>query len=302
MAANGSVAAMPSPSMFVAAMAAGLFSAVIWGATPAATAFAVSGMEPLTAGLLRTVLAMPIVLIIAVVAKLPLPGTRREWGLLVLSSLCGFVGFTLIFTIGIAHTSTSHAGLILAGIPLLTGLVGALAARAMPSRLWFAGAAIAICGEVILITSRGGSVGDATLGGDLLCVLSTLCAAIGYVAGSRISERIGTWATTAWGITLAAIIQIPILWFTTMDMNWAAVPLPAWGGVAYLVIMSAVVAYAAWYWSLSTGGVVRVSPVQYAQPLVSLILAVILFSEPMAQPLVIAAILILGGIALARRG
>lgn len=214
MAGNGAIAAVPSPPIFLAALAAGLFSAVIWGATPAATAFAVLGMEPLTAGLLRTVLAMPIVLIIAIMAKLPLPGTRREWALLLISSLCGFLGFTLIFTIGIAQTSTSHAGLILAGVPLLTGLAGALAARAMPSRLWFAGAAIAITGEVILITSRGGAVGEATLSGDLLCVMSTLCAAIGYVAGSRVSERIGTWATTAWGITLAATIQIPILWFT----------------------------------------------------------------------------------------
>ena len=302
MAGNGAIAAVPSPPIFLAALAAGLFSAVIWGATPAATAFAVLGMEPLTAGLLRTVLAMPIVLIIAIMAKLPLPGTRREWALLLISSLCGFLGFTLIFTIGIAQTSTSHAGLILAGVPLLTGLAGALAARAMPSRLWFAGAAIAITGEVILITSRGGAVGEAPLSGDLLCVMSTLCAAIGYVAGSRVSERIGTWATTAWGITLAATIQIPILWFTTTEMNWAAVPAAAWGGVAYLVVMSAVVAYAAWYWSLSTGGVVRVSPVQYAQPLVSLILAVVLFSEPMTMPLIVAAVLILGGIALARRG
>ncbi|MBT3658330.1 MAG: EamA family transporter, partial [Rhodospirillaceae bacterium] len=124
MAGNGAIAAVPSPPIFLAALAAGLFSAVIWGATPAATAFAVLGMEPLTAGLLRTVLAMPIVLIIAIMAKLPLPGTRREWALLLISSLCGFLGFTLIFTIGIAQTSTSHAGLILAGVPLLTGLAG----------------------------------------------------------------------------------------------------------------------------------------------------------------------------------
>ncbi len=301
MSAPAAVADVASPRLLLA-FAMAFVSAVIWGATPAATAIAVAGMEPIVAGMLRTVFAVPLVLCIALAGRLPLPTGRAAWGLLTLSGLGGFAGFTLLFTFGVAQTSTAHAGLILAGIPLLTGLGGAIVARQMPSRMWFLGAAIAISGEALLITGRGGAAGTASPSGDLMCIAATFCAAVGYVSGSRLSAQIGTWATTAWGITLAGVLQAPLLWWFTGATDWAAIPAPAWGGMAYLVVMAAVVGYAAWYWALSEGGVVRVSPVQYLQPLVSLVLAVVIFSEALSVPLISAAVMILTGVALARKG
>jgi len=301
MTAAAAVADPPSPRIF-AAFAMAFISAVIFGATPAATAFAVSGIEPVAVGVLRTVLAVPVILTIALICRLPLPKSRRSWGLLAVSGLSGFVAFSLLFTFGVAATSTAHAGLILGGIPLTTGLAGALVMRKMPSRLWFIGAAIAFAGEALLIFGRAGGTGDATLGGDLLVVVATVCAAVGYMAGSRLSTEIGAWATTAWGITLAGLLQLPLLLWVSGGTDWTAVPLPAWGGLAYMVLVTTVIGYATWYWALAHGGVVRVAPVQYLQPLVSLLLAVMIFSEAMTVPLMIATALILTGVALARKG
>ncbi|MEK9722151.1 MAG: DMT family transporter, partial [Rhodospirillaceae bacterium] len=162
--------------------------------------------------------------------------------------------------------------------------------------------AIAIAGEALLIFGRQGHSGEATLAGDLLVVAATVSAALGYMAGSRLSRQIGSWATTAWGITLAGALMLPFLLWMAPGTDWAAVPAPAWGGLAYIVVLTTVVGYASWYWAMAAAGIVRVAPVQYLQPLVALVLAVIVFSETMTLRLAIAAALILAGVALARKG
>jgi drug/metabolite transporter (DMT)-like permease len=53
---------------------------------------------------------------------------------------------------------------------------------------------------------------------------------------------------------------------------------------------------------LARGGVTRVAVLQFAQPVASLILTVLLLSERLTAPLIVAAIAILAGVAFARRG
>ena len=53
---NGSLG--ESPGGAVATLCAASFAVVVWGLTPAATKLAVGEIDPLTVGILRTVLAM----------------------------------------------------------------------------------------------------------------------------------------------------------------------------------------------------------------------------------------------------
>ena len=164
--------AEPLHSRLALVFATAIFSALILKAAPAATAFAVSWMDPAIAGLFR------------------------DWKLLAITGVGGFYAFTPLFTVGVALTSAAHAGLVMADVPLLTGLIGAVVEPRGPSWLWFVGVAIALTGEIILVTFTKSS-GEASLRSDLLCIAATFFAAIGYVSGSRLSAHIGTLATTA---------------------------------------------------------------------------------------------------------
>ncbi len=75
-----------------------------------------------------------------------------------------------------------------------------------------------------------------------------------------------------------------------------------WAGMAWLVLCSSLLGYVAWYWALSAGGVARIAPAQFLQPVVSLVLAVLLFGETMTGPFVFSAVAIMVGVAIARRG
>ncbi len=276
---------------------------LVWGATPAATKFAVGEIEPITAGLLRTVLAGAAALAVVVAWRMPPPRDSRGRALLALSAACSFTAFPLLISLSLAHTSTAHAALIIAAAPVFTGIVGAIAERRRPGLAWWSGVAIALAGEAVLIGSRGARPpGDASLFGDLLALAACFAVSLGYVAGARLAPRIGAWGATFWSLAIAGAVQLPFLATLGPRVDWLSVTAAGWGGIAWLVACSSLLGYLAWYWALATGGVARVAPVQFLQPLVSLVLAVILFGEAMTPPLAASALAILAGVAIARRG
>jgi drug/metabolite transporter (DMT)-like permease len=292
----------PAAAFAFAPWLAGGLSILIWGATPAATKFAVRGIDAFAVGGLRTVIAGAVVLPALILLRLPLPGDRRGWMLLAISSISGFVAFPVLFSLALAYTSTAHAGLILAPLPILTGLIGAVVERRMPGVLWWGGVALAFAGEAVLVGLPDAGSGEATLLGDLLAFAAGLSVAGGYVAGSRLSPSIGTWSVTAWGAVLGAGLMLPVVGGLSLRLDWSGAGAAAWGATLYLAIFSSLLAYVAWYWALAAGGIARISLLQFIQPVVTLILAVLLFGEVMTAPLLLSAAFILFGVAIARRG
>jgi drug/metabolite transporter (DMT)-like permease len=51
---------------------------------------------------------------------------------------------------------------------------------------------------------------------------------------------------------------------------------------------------------MDKAGVARISPIQFTQPIVSMILAIAIFSEPITIPIVIALITIIAGVVITR--
>ncbi|NQU58126.1 MAG: DMT family transporter [Rhodospirillales bacterium] len=290
-----------SKSILPAAYGAAAFAILIWGGTPAATKFVVMGIDPVSAGVLRTILAGAIVLPFALIRRMPLPGSAREWGLLALMVLGVFVIFPLFFSFGVKQTSTSHAALINAAIPIFTGLFGAIAERRIPGRLWTFGVAVAFAGVAMLIGFRGDGSDGVTLWGDILCLLSSVGSGLGYVAGARLSMKIGSRAATFWGLSLGAVVLLPVLVIYYGDTHWGSVPTSSYVAVAYQATCSSILAFLAWYWALSKGGIVRMAPVQFSMPIISLTLAVLLFGETLSTPLLLSGVIIVVGIAISQR-
>lgn len=281
---------------------AAAWAVLAWGATPAATKLAVTAIDPLALGMLRSVLAGVVALPVALGARQALPGDRREWRLLLISALCGFAGFPILFTLALAHTSTSHAALILAAAPIFTSLIGLAVERRMPGRAWWLGLVLAFAGEAALVGLSAHDSGEASPAGDLVALVSSLMVATGYVAGSRLSKTMGSWGVTLWGVAIAAAVQFPFAAWALAHDALGGVDTTGWGALAYLAFVSSLVAYASWYWALAAGGVARIAPMQFLQPLVALVLAAVIFAEMLTLPLLVAGSVILIGVAVARRG
>lgn len=280
---------------------AGGLAVAIWGATPAATAVLAREVAPGLIGIARLMASAAILLPVALIVRPRLPSDRGGWSALLVSATVGLFGSFMLQGLGIPRTSTTHAALILALSPVFTAIVQFLLSRHWPTRLWWIGSVIALSGVATLVFSRNlaGGGSPATLLGDLIVLAGTITVSIGYVAGSRLSSRIGLFAATTWSLLIGAVIALPAL--PVLSSGLGAITWVGWAALAFLAALCTPIAFAAWFWALDQGGVATIAPLQFGQPIVSLIIAATLLSESLSATVLLALCLISCGVYLSRR-
>ena len=285
-------------------LAAASGAVLIWAGTVVITKFVVGEVDPIVVGLMRTVLAALLTAPLVFALGLRLPRGGGGFGLLMMSSIGGFVAFPILFSLGIIYTSASHAALIMAALPIYTGLFAAIAERGAPAWRWWIGVAVAFVGEFILVYFRLGleNGGENVLLGDLFILLGCACSSIGYIGGARLARAgVSSMATAFWGITIGGLVLLPVLAWRESRVDWLAVSAESWGAMIYLALGSTILAYVFWYWALARGGIARIGLAQFVQPLLTLVLAAALLGERITVPLLVAAAIIIGGVVIAQR-
>ena len=275
---------------------------VVWGATPVATRIATEDFAPLGVAVLRTVLAGALAAPILAALRLRPPTGGRARVLLAVSAAAGFVVFPVVYTVGQERTSAMHGVGILAALPVFTGLYAALVARRRPGGRWLLGCALAIAGEVVIVAVRTGGGGDATLVGDLLVLAAALVVSAGYVAGALLVPRgFSSSATTYWGVALGAIALAPLGVAGVAGDGLPAAGAAAWAAIVWLAVITSILGYIGWYWALAHGGIARIAPMQFLQPLSGLAAAALLLDERLTLPLAAGAAAVIAGVAIALR-
>jgi drug/metabolite transporter (DMT)-like permease len=289
--------------MTPAVLACALVTVLLWGPAPVGTKFAVDGLSPLAAAVLRTVLAGGPALVIALALRIPPPRGRAAIALLAVSAVSGFIFYPLLFSFGMAYTSGVHGTMILALLPMFTGAIASLADRRRPASRWWLGCAVALGGEALLILSRGDLSADGgDLSGDLLVLASGLFAATGYVAGAKLKQQgYPAQGTTYWALVLATVILLPVTPAIVSDVAWAQMPQSAWIGLIYLVIGVSVIGYICWYWALAQGGIQRIGTFQFLQPISGVLAAIVLLGEGFSLQTLASVIIVLSGVWIATR-
>jgi drug/metabolite transporter (DMT)-like permease len=272
----------------------------LFALTPSTTRIAVTQIDGFSLGIIRSVgaglLALPIVLIL----RLRPPNKLQDWGCLMVLAFGNFVGFPLLFGLGVQKTSASHAALIMAVLPLFTGLFGTAIDLRAPRAMWLVGAAIAVLGEAALVIVPSGTAwAEASLAGDLVVLLSCIMFSIGTVAGARLSSRIGAWPTTFWAMILASVGLAPLAVLGAESVSWSILTSWTWVALLHLTVGATICANVCWLFALARGGVARVAPLQFAQPIVGVALAAIILREALTLPLLLAAATIIAGIVIA---
>jgi len=276
---------------------------VVWGATPVATRIATDDLDPLLVAVLRTVLAGAVAVPLLAGSGMRPPSSRHTRLLLAISAIAGFVFFPVVYTLGQERTSAMHGVGILAGLPVFTGLYAAVVARRLPGRWWAIGCALALVGEAVIVAIRTAGGGThATLGGDLLVLAAALVVSSGYVAGALLVPRgLSSSATTYWGVALGSLALLPLGIGLLLADGVPDADVESWSAVIFLAVVTSILGYVGWYWALAHGGIARIAPLQFLQPLSGLLLAALVLDERLTWPLAVGAALVIGGVALARR-
>ncbi|OYV41073.1 MAG: EamA family transporter [Thiomonas sp. 20-64-5] len=223
----------------------------------------------------------------------------REWALL--GALAGGVvfGFPLLTSIALRQVDAVHASLILALLPLFTAAVGALLAGQRPSLGFWVCASVgaALVMAYALLHGRGGASLHLHLADGLL-VGAMLSAAVGYALGGHLSQSRPAGQVISWALVLSLPLTLPAAWWLRPD---EAVHASAWGGFAYVAVVSMWLGFLAWYRALALGGTVRISQLQLLQPFLSMLAAAALLHEALDAITLLFAMGVIGVVFLARR-
>jgi drug/metabolite transporter (DMT)-like permease len=296
-----SLSASRSTFVFVAAC----FAVVLFALVPASTRIAGLQLDGLSIGLVRAVGAGLLTAPLLIICRLRPPNNMKDVSLLLVYAFGNFAGFPVLFSLGTQRTSGAHAALIMATMPLLIGIIGIVLDRRLPRRSWFLGMAIAVTGVAALVGLRNlGTTAGTTIVGDAIVFAGCALSAIGLVAGARLGSRMNPLAGAFWAMTIAAVglapfaavhaLTAPYRYLNLTGMTWAA--------LVQITLGAAVLANISLVWALSRGGLVRVAPLQFAQPVCALFFASALLNERLTSSLLFVAAAIVFGIVTASRG
>jgi drug/metabolite transporter (DMT)-like permease len=290
---------VPRPSLVFAAACVAI---ILFALVPASTRIAGLQLDGLSVGLIRAVGAGLLTAPVLVICRLRLPNDLKDLGILLVYAFGNFAGFPVLFSLGTQRTSGTHAALIMATMPLLVGLIGIALDRRLPRWSWFVGMAVAVMGEAALVGSRDlGSAAGATIAGDAIVFAGCALSAIGLAAGARLGSRMNPMAGAFWAMTIAAIGLAPFaaVHALTAPYRYWNLTWMTWAAIVQITLGAAVLANISLVWALSRGGLVRIAPLQFAQPVCALFFASALLNERLTLSLLFVAAAIVFGIVMA---
>ena len=183
--------------------------------------------------------------------------------------------FPLLSAMSLEIVDSSHAGVILALMPLMTALFGVLIDGDRPSgKFWF-WAAVGMLLTVYFAYSR--SPGELNMG-DLLLFAGMIFCSMGYAVGGKMTHSVGGTVAICWSLVLSLPVTIPsAIWFFRAEFLELSTPL--WFSFFYLALFSQLIGFFFWYSGLSRGGIARVSQIQLLQPFFTIFVSYFILSE-----------------------
>jgi drug/metabolite transporter (DMT)-like permease len=192
---------------------------------------------------------------------------------------------------------SAHGGIVLALLPLATAAAAVIFAGERPFPAFWLFAAL---GSAIVLAYALHESHLQIVAGDIYLLLSVVVAAIGYAISGRLARTLPGWEVISWALVFGLPVTIgATILFWPHDL--AAVPLPAWLGVAYVAVMSQYVGFWAWNAALAMGGVARISQVQLLQPFVTFVLSALVLGETISPEMIGFALAVVAVVALGRR-
>jgi len=262
-----------------------------------ATRVAVAAMDPVFVGLGRAVVAAVLAAIVLAVARVPWPG-RALLPRLALVAAGVVVGFPLFSAWAMRYVPAAHGAVVIGLLPLATALAGAWIAHERPSRVFWL---CALFGSAVVVGFALWQGGGAPHPADALLVLAVASAAVGYAEGGRLARTLPGWQVICWALVLAAPV-VGIVTAFAADARLLAAPVSAWAGFAYVSVVSMFLGFFAWYRGLALGGIATVGQVQLVQPFLTIFASAWLLGEQVDVATYVAAALVIGSIAIGRRG
>lgn len=268
---------------------------IIWGVPYLFIRIAVAEITPATLVLGRTAIAAAILLPIAL-ARTDLRPVLARWRWVVAFAVVEIAIPWVALGSAEQHISSSLAGLLIAGVPLVGAAIALLTGGADRfGRVGLLGLLIGLVGVVAI-------VGADFAASDVTALLQIGVVVVGYALGPAILARrldgLPTLGVMAVSLTLCAIAFAPIAatqWPTSLPSTNVLV------SVVVLAVICTAAAFIAFGALIDAVGPVRATVITYVNPAVAAVLGVLVLRETFTVPMAVGFVLVILGSILATR-
>lgn len=281
-----------------------LLVTLIWGVNFSVVKSGLEQLHPLAFNALRFPLAGVVLLVLLRLrGPLRLPD-RRDVPRIVALGLLGNVVYQLFFIYGIDGTLAGNASLLLSTTPAWAIVLATLRGQERPGWRAWAGVAATVVGMVAVVLGgqKAVALGGATLTGDLLAAGGAVVWAVYTVESRDLVRRYGALRLTAWTLWSGGLVLVALGIPAALDAGLATLPADAWLEIGFAGVFAIAVAYILWYRGVGQVGSTRTAVYSNVVPVVALAVAWAWLGEQPTWLQVAGAVIVIGGMTLARLG
>lgn len=240
------------------------------------TKYLVTYQTPLEVGLSRALIAAVFALFILLIFSKKLPA-KNQLKKLIVVSITIVIGFPVLTAFSMDHLSSGYGAVILACLPIMTAVFGAILGNERPSLYFWI---LSCIGVLLVIGYSLLNTSPEQFGlGDIMLFIASACAGLGYAQGGLLAKELPGWEVICWALLLSFPALLIFLVFNFNPENFSSLDYPQWLAILYLGLINSLFGFFIWYKALALGGVVKVSQTQLLQPFFTYFFSIIIFGE-----------------------
>ena len=278
----------------------------LWAASYVAAKFALIDTSLIIMLALRMGISALVLLPILITMRKNLNLSRQLIPQLLLLALIGFVLNKLLEYGGLALTTASDVALLITSESIFTAALSWLLLRerfkpltGFALLLGFVGVYLIVERSLIPNIPAGG--GLMRVLGDLLVILALLVEAYYTVRAKSMLVKHSPFLITSASIVISMFFWTPVAAWEILTTGWHPIGLVAWLSIAWLAIMSTVIAYLAWFKGLARIDGSAAASTLFIQPLLGTFLAIVILHDQLTPMTVVGGILIIVSVYLISR-
>jgi drug/metabolite transporter (DMT)-like permease len=193
--------------------------------------------------------------------------SSKEWLRLIVFGILLVPLNQYAFLRGLRHTVPSHPALFYALTPLGVLILASIVRRKGVRASQLTGVVVALIGVLLILRpwQAGEAIGELR-SGDLWVICAVIAWVVYTVAAGQTCQDHDPRVVTAWSLILGAVVMLPIGGYSLITMDYGTIPLAAWLGLIYLIVLTSVTMMLVWNVLLRYLGPVEVAICTNAQP------------------------------------
>jgi len=262
----------------------------------------VRSMDASTLTLIRSLIAMPVMVGLLLSRNTLRRVERRDYLLILFLSALAIPVNQFLYLYGIRFTIASNAALLYAMTPIIVLVFSRLLLGERLTGRKILGVALGFVGVVVVIFERGVSASVEHVYGNVLVLIAVLAWSLYTVYGRRLIRAYGSIEATAMILVGGTILFLPFGIIPMSEFPFSTLTTASWMQILYLALVTSVLSYLLWYYALGRVEAGKVALFTNLQPILTTALAVVLLGQDVTVPFILGGCIAITGVIVAQFG